>query len=130
MKDNNKYQIMYDRLMEYENEQHIRNQKRIKIGLRCIWIVPAIFLFLLFATESSKVIFLVLWIASLFAISVYLICVEYMDYNLQEKMHHISGEKDAKVEGLIDIDGMEERVNAIANSVAEKIETRKEDLKL
>lgn len=38
-------------------------------------------------------IFLILWIVSLFAISIYLITVEYMDYNLQEKIMELKGER-------------------------------------
>ena len=78
---------MYDRLMEYERQQHESNQKKIKVGIRLLWIIPLIFLALLFITDSSKPIFLVLWIVSLFMIAVYLIMVEYADYNLQEKMN-------------------------------------------
>ena len=57
------------------------------------WIVPLFFLALLFLTGSNKVIFLILWIVSLFALSIYLIVVEYMDYNLQEKIMELKGEE-------------------------------------
>ncbi len=120
MKDEKKFREMYGKLMDYQNSIHERNQKRIKIGLRCIYIIPAIFLFLLFLTDSSKIVFLVLWIASLFGIAIYLICVEYYDYNLQEKMNEISGRKDASPEALIDVDDMEEKISG----VAQKIESR------
>ena len=40
------------------------------------------FLILLFWTDSNKVVFLILWIVSLFALATYLILVEYVDYNL------------------------------------------------
>jgi hypothetical protein len=39
------------------------------------------------------VIFLILWIVSLFALSIYLIVVEYMDHNLQEKIMELKGEE-------------------------------------
>ena len=87
MKQKKDVQQMYDRLMEYERQQHESNQKKIKVGIRLLWIIPLIFLALLFITDSSKPIFLVLWIVSLFVIAVYLIMVEYADYNLQEKMN-------------------------------------------
>lgn len=54
---------------------------------------PLVFLALLFLTGSNKVIFLILWIVSLFALSIYLIVVEYMDYNLQEKIMELKGEE-------------------------------------
>lgn len=109
--ENEKLQKMYDMVMDYENMLHERNQKRIKIGLRCIYIIPVIFLFLMFTTGSSKVIFLVFWILSLFIIAAYLICVEYVDYNLQKKMHEINGEENSEVETLIDLpEPVEEKV--------------------
>lgn len=112
-KTDHDYQIMYDKLLDYERTLHARNQRRIKIGIKCIYIIPIIFLFLLFVTGSSKIIFLILWIASLFGIAIYLILVEYIDYNLQEKMMEIQGKEDAQVESLIDIEEVEDRVNSV-----------------
>lgn len=102
-----KYKEIYDTIIEYERKIHIKNEKRIKIGLRCIIIIPMIFLFLLFVTESSKVIFLILWIVSLFVIASYLIAVEYMDYNLQKKIKEFTGDEDAEFDGLLGDDLMQ-----------------------
>ena len=100
MEKKEKYEQMYEMLVEYERKIHEKNQKRIRIGLKCILIIPLFFLILLFWTESNKVVFLILWIVSLFAIAAYLILVEYMDYNLQEKLNEINDEEDG-VENLI-----------------------------
>ena len=100
MEKKEKYEQMYEMLVEYERKIHEKNQKRIRIGVKCILIIPLIFLILLFWTESNKVVFLILWIVSLFAIAAYLILVEYMDYNLQEKLNEINDEEDG-VENLI-----------------------------
>lgn len=86
MEKKEKYEQMYEMLLDYEQKIHEKNQKRIKIGLKCILIIPLIFLVLLFWTNSNKVIFLILWIVSLFCIAVYLLSVEYMDFYLQEKL--------------------------------------------
>lgn len=102
-----KYKEIYDAIIEYEKKIHIKNEKRIKIGLRCIIIILMIFLFLLFVTESSKVIFLILWIVSLFVIASYLIAVEYMDYNLQKKIKEFTGDEDAEFDGLLGDDLMQ-----------------------
>ena len=90
MEKKEKYEKMYEKLVDYEKEIHEKNQKRIKIGLRCILVIPLIFLILLFWTDSNKVVFLILWIVSLFLLAVYLIGVEYMDYNLQEKLNELT----------------------------------------
>ena len=105
--DTIKYKEIYDAIIEYERKINIKNEKRIKIGLRCIIIIPMIFLFLLFVTESSKVIFLILWIVSLFVIASYLIAVEYMDYNLQKKIKEFTGDEDAEFDGLLGDDLMQ-----------------------
>lgn len=113
-------QEMYDKLIDYEKKLHEQNQRRIQIGIKCIYIIPIIFLFLLFVTGSSKIIFLILWIASLFGIAVYLIIVEYIDFNLQEKMNEIQGATDVEPESLIDIEEVEEKLNYVVG----KIESR------
>lgn len=112
---------MYDKLVGYEKNIHEQNQKRIKIGLRCIYIIPLFFLVLLMIVpDSSKIIFLVLWIVSLFAIAVYLIGVEYVDYKLQEKMNEISGCDAQSVSPVVQI---EDRVQEIAERVEQKFDT-------
>jgi hypothetical protein len=57
------YEEIFQKVLDYEQALHEKNRKRIKSGLKCIWIVPLFFLALLFLTGSNKVIFLILWIA-------------------------------------------------------------------
>ena len=121
LSDDKRLREMYDKLVGYEKTIHEQNQKRIKIGLRCIYIIPLFFLVLLMIVpDSSKIIFLVLWIVSLFAIAVYLIGVEYVDYNLQEKMNEISGCDAQSVSPVVQI---EDRVQEIAERVEQKFDT-------
>jgi hypothetical protein len=119
--DDKRLREMYDKLVGYEKTIHEQNHKRIKIGLRCIYIIPLFFLVLLMIVpDSSKIIFLVLWIVSLFAIAVYLIGVEYVDYKLQEKMNEISGSDAQSVSPVVQI---EDRVQEIAERVEQKFDT-------
>lgn len=121
LSDDKRLREMYDKLVRYEKTIHEQNQKRIKIGLRCIYIIPLFFLVLLMIVpDSSKIIFLVLWIVSLFAIAVYLIGVEYVDYKLQEKMNEISGCDAQSVSPVVQI---EDRVQEIAERVEQKFDT-------
>lgn len=118
--DDKRLREMYDKLVGYEKTIHEQNQKRIKIGLRCIYIIPLFFLVLLMIVpDSSKIIFLVLWIVSLFAIAVYLIGVEYVDYKLQEKMNEISGCDAQSVSPVVQI---EDRVQEIAERVEQRFD--------
>lgn len=121
--DDKRLREMYDKLVGYEKTIHEQNQKRIKIGLRCIYIIPLFFLVLLMIVpDSSKIIFLVLWIVSLFAIAVYLIGVEYVDYKLQEKMNEISG-SDAQNMSVSPVVQIEDRVQEIAERVEQRFDT-------
>jgi hypothetical protein len=103
-------ETLYHMVMDYQEQNHRKNQKRIKIGLRCLYIIPAIFLFLLLVTGSSKIIFLVLWIISLFGLAIYLIVVEYLDYNLQQNTNALEGRRNESVESLIDMERFNENV--------------------
>lgn len=112
-----KLENLYEMVMDFEKKSHEKNQKRIRIGLRCLYIIPAIFLFLLMVMKSSKIIFLAFWIISLFILAVYLIVVEYMDYNLQNHVNKLEGKKNGKVDSLIEMDRFEEKAGMIENAV-------------
>lgn len=58
--------------------------KRIKYGFLCMLIIPLVFLILMFSLDS-KLVFLVLWIVSLIALSLYLIVVEYIHDKIQRQ---------------------------------------------
>ena len=108
LSEDKKLREMYDKLVGYEKTIHEQNQKRIKTGLRCIYIIPLFFL--------------VLWIVSLFAIAVYLIGVEYVDYKLQEKMNEISG-RDAQCMSVSPVVQIDDRVQEIAERVEQRFDT-------
>jgi hypothetical protein len=85
----------------YEAE-HGSNKKKLKYGIYCLFAVPSVFLIMLFFIDNSKLVFLVLWIASLFLISAYLIGVEYSDFKLQDNFAGILNEHKEK-ESLLDV---------------------------
>lgn len=94
-----------EKVLEFKDKAHADNVRKIKAGIKCIFTVPACFLILLFFTGSSKIIFLVLWIASLFIIAAYLIHVEYSDYKIQEMVNSLQDSEDS-----IDIDSIYTKV--------------------
>ena len=119
------YEKLYDMLLGYGQEIHKKNQKRIRIGLRCLIIIPLIFLALLFWTESSKIVFLILWIVSLFILAGYLIFVEYSDYKLQEKLNEISNREQQERDALIGdgIAQVEERIRTVLQTAEQELLT-------
>lgn len=98
-----------EKVLEFRDKAHADNVRKIKAGIKCIFTMPACFLILLFFTGSSKIIFLVLWIASLFIIAAYLIHVEYSDYKIQEMVNSLQDSEDS-IDSLIDIDSIYTKV--------------------
>ena len=95
------YEESYRRIMDYQNKEHEKNQRKIRWGIRCVILIPLVFLMLTFSMDSSKVVFLVLWIVSLFTISAYLIYVEYSDYTLQMRLAELGIKEDATIDDLL-----------------------------
>lgn len=96
-----KYHQLYDRLLEEVAALHKANQQRIRTGMRALVIVTAGLLLLMFLAEGNRVFTLILWILSMFALSAYLIGVEYMDYELQKKLRDITQEEQETLGQLI-----------------------------
>lgn len=88
--DEKKYSQLYQALLQEVLQFHSGNQRRIRKGMLSLLLVPLVFLVLLFLSECSRVIFLLLWIVSMFGIAAYLIAVEYIDYEMQNKVKRIT----------------------------------------
>lgn len=74
--DEKKYSQLYQALLQEVLQFHNGNQRRIRKGMLSLLLVPLVFLVLLFLSEGSRVIFLLLWIVSMFGIAAYLIAVD------------------------------------------------------
>lgn len=114
-------------VLEFRDNAHAENIKKIKTGIKCIFTVPAFFLILLFLTGSSKIIFLVMWIASLFIIAAYLIHVEYSDYKIQEMVNSLQNSDEA-IDSLIDIDSIYTKVSSPKKKLDNMITNVKTDI--
>ena len=109
------YEQKYNDLVAGLEKMHSKNVSRTRAALRSLLIIPTVFLILLFMTESSKTVFLVLWIASMFVIACVLIVIEYQDYLLRKMFTDIElGKKDdvdaslSEAEGRSDSDAYKE----------------------
>ena len=85
-----RYHQMFDRLVSEVTAIHQANQQRIHKGLWGMVVVLVLYLTLLFVTQGSKVIILLLWIMTMFALAAYLIAVEYLNHELKKKLEHIT----------------------------------------
>lgn len=112
-------QSMYHEIDSLQRAVHEHNQKWIHSGLRTMFIVPWLFMVLMFwAPSSSKLVFLVLWIVSMFMIAIFLIGVEYSDYLLQKKWISMIGGSHEEIQSL--------SVVPPAGPVAEAMKERRE----
>ena len=101
------------RLVAYYAAIHEKNRKRIKTGMICLFVIHVVFLILLFTMQSSKIVYLVLWIASLFILCGYLIAVEYSDYSLQEKLEALGVDEHGVDGSLIGPDVLEKDIQSM-----------------
>ena len=97
--DEKKYSQLYQALLQEVLQFHSGNQRRIRKGMLSLLLVPLAFLVLLFLSDGSRVIFLLLWIVSMFDIAAYLIAVEYVDYEMQNKVKKIT-QKEVELDQL------------------------------
>lgn len=125
--DEKKYEEMYEALMNFEHSAHEKNKKRVKAGMVCIIVIPIVFLILMFLTGSSRPVFLVLWIISLYGIAVYLIGIEYADHKLQENLAKMRGEE-KEAEPLIGsrIENVEETLRGVRTMTLDTLFKRKD----
>lgn len=116
------YEGLFQQLVKEEEQLHLENQKRIRAGIQCLIWIPMIFFVLLFLTDSEKVIFLILWVVSLFVIASYLIYIEYIDFQAQERLHKYLSQEHISHTGLIgaDIEAFEETVTELLRQIDEK----------
>ena len=91
MNERDKYHQLYDRLLDEVKRLHELIKVGIRQGLKMLVIVPLLFMLVMFLTQGSKGIFLVLWIVSTFVIAAFLIALEYVDHGIQKRLEEITG---------------------------------------
>ena len=132
------YKKAFEQYKDYQQELHEKNQKKIQVGLKVNILLPLIFLGLSFFVQGSKLVFLILWIVSLFGIASYLVYVEFTDYNLQEQLKEFSGQTDMEPEILIgekvelaeaQVSQKMDKIDAIIDEEKQKVKEKIEKLK-
>ena len=91
MNERDKYHQLYDRLLDEVKRLHELIKVGIRQGLKMLVIVPLLFMVVMFLTQGSKGIFLVLWIVSTFVIAAFLIALEYVDHGIPKRLEEITG---------------------------------------
>ncbi len=118
------YEKMYDQFMDYEKALHEKNQRKIRIGIKVNIFLPLVFLLLSFLVPSTRFMFLILWILSLFGIAFYLIYVEYTDYKMQKKLMELGALDSIEQDDLIGMDMVDDAEKAIDETIAQLIKEK------
>ncbi len=122
--ENNRYEQLYSDMHKFTSQLHERNKKRIKHGLIGMALLPVILGMVRWLTDSDKVLFLMIWILCLFALSAYLIGVEYLDHSIRKKLDEMT-ERESEFGGLLEPSRRAERISARAEGFGGPVETGK-----
>lgn len=130
--DRKDYRQFYEDYVREMEETHAHNTKKIRSGLRINIILPLVFLVLCFLIGTSKLVFLILWIVSLFGIAFYLVYVEYTDYKMQIKLKNLKEREentDPQVDALIGdkVAQAQEQVSGRMDEIDENRQRRREE---
>ena len=115
------YKEVYNKFIDYQQSVHLANQKRIQVGLKVNILLPLVFLVLSFAVSSAKLVFLILWIISLFGIAGYLIYVEYSDYKMMQKLEEFGVAVEADETDRSLLGDSAQQVENIAKEIEERV---------
>jgi len=117
IKDNSQNNVDIDVILEeitaFAESMHIKNQHKKKICLRCMMIIPLVFMVLMFTMDTAKVVYLLLWVISLFIFCAYLIVIDYIDDKLTRKLNDLNIEIQEKQAG----DSLAENIKAFLSEV-------------
>ena len=97
MEQNNRYRD----LSSYAHELHEKNKKRVKVSGIVLILLPVVLGLIRWLTDSDKIVFLIVWVLCMFAVSAYLVSVEYLDHVLQRKLRGLEG-SDEEFDSLLD----------------------------
>ena len=110
-----RYEELYNKLLDRGMALHESNKKRIRTGL------------IRLITDSDRVVFMILWVVGMFAISIYLISVEYIDDSIRKTLEDVSEREADFGELLPDSEQMRERVHSHIQERHEEIKAHYKD---
>ena len=90
---NKSYEGLYSELFQRAELLHESNKRRIRRGLVGLIILPAVLIFIRWMTGSDKIVFLIIWIISMFILCAYLMIIEYLDNSNQNTLADVTDEE-------------------------------------
>jgi beta-lactamase regulating signal transducer with metallopeptidase domain len=124
-----RYEELYNRLLERGIALHENNKKRIRAGLIFLAVFTVLMILIRYITDSDRVVFMILWVVGMFAASIYLISVEYIDDSIQKTLEEVSEREADFGELLPDSSQMRERVQSRIQEKHEEIQALYKELR-
>ena len=126
------YEELFNKLLERGETLHASNRKRIRIGLIFLAVFTVGMIVIRLITDSDRATFLMIWVIGMFAISIYLLGVEYIDDSIAKTLEDVT-ERDTGWEELIpDSEAMrgkiQERIQDRRGEMEERMQERRETL--
>lgn len=114
---NENYGKLYNEMADYAERFHEKNKKRIRIGIVMLFVLPVALGLIRWLTDSDKIVFLLIWVISMFILSAYLISVEYMDDSIQRKLTELT-DREAEFDDLLSERGLLSESDSAAAAAA------------
>lgn len=89
-----RYEQLYAGVQARVKHIHERNKSRVRFGTIVLILLPLILGLVRWLTDSDKALFLLIWVLCMFAVSAYLIGVEYLDHSIRKSMEELTNEED------------------------------------
>ena len=124
-----RYEELYNRLLERGVALHENNKKRIRAGLIFLAVFTVLMILIRYITDSDRVVFMILWVVGMFAASIYLISVEYIDDSIQKTLEEVSERAADFGELLPDSSQVRERVQSRIQEKHEEIQAHYKELR-
>lgn len=99
----NNTEVLYGKLLMYAEQRHQANKRRIRNGLISLIVIPVILTIILLLTDSSRIVFLLIWIACMFVVAAFLLFVAYSDWDLQTAINELSRDELGEFDNLISV---------------------------
>lgn len=96
---------LYAKLLIFAEELHMGNKRRIRNGFISLAVLPVLLIIIRLLTDSSRVVFLIIWILTMFVAAAFLIFVAYVDRQLQDTLNALAESEKKEFDSLLEIRG-------------------------
>ncbi|MBQ6314935.1 MAG: hypothetical protein IJI11_04960 [Mogibacterium sp.] len=90
---NNNYESLYSQLYDRAEQLHESNKRRIRRGMIGLIVLPVVLGAIRAMTGSDRVVFLIIWVISMFILCAYLITVEYLDDSIKKTLEDMTSQE-------------------------------------